>query len=172
MCCQRLKLVGCCDKWQACVSSHLQAVQAASKYHQRGSTSTVRMLRHQPMQQATTTLNAGCVHSCCTAFAFPVVAVSSRQESCVLLFFRKQEQTATCCCCCLCYVAQRGKKEKEQPPGQPPPLTCAATALSKPTLVLSPVPTAVPPCARRYRAGSAARTRAKPYSTWVSKTVC
>jgi hypothetical protein len=47
--------------------------------------------------------------------------------------------------------------------GHPSPPACA-TATSKPALVLSPVPTAVPPCASWYRRGSVPSTRAIPYS--------
>mmetsp|Transcript_29221 Transcript_29221/g.74971 ORF Transcript_29221/g.74971 Transcript_29221/m.74971 type:complete len:277 (-) Transcript_29221:852-1682(-) len=43
--------------------------------------------------------------------------------------------------------------------------TSAATASAKPGKVLRPVPTAVPPCARRSRLGSALSTRLTPYAT-------
>ncbi len=40
--------------------------------------------------------------------------------------------------------------------------TSAANASAKPSGALSPVPTAVPPCARRRRRGSVASTRSMP----------
>mmetsp|Transcript_9690 Transcript_9690/g.24936 ORF Transcript_9690/g.24936 Transcript_9690/m.24936 type:complete len:204 (-) Transcript_9690:736-1347(-) len=46
--------------------------------------------------------------------------------------------------------------------------SCAATSTSKPSKELSPVPTAVPPCASWYRRGRVSLMRAMPYSICVA----